>query len=96
MVRAVHKTQRWIEANPPAALAELIAGDYFPDLDRGVLTNALTRYKAQGVWASNPVLSQEGFDRLQRALLASGFLGRSVPFADCADNGLAAETARGG
>ncbi|HXC27655.1 MAG TPA: ABC transporter substrate-binding protein [Stellaceae bacterium] len=94
MVRAIHKTQRWVEANPPAALAELIAGDYFPDLDRGVLAGALTRYKAQGVWASNPVLSQEGFDRLQRALLASGFLARSAPFADCADNTLADEAVR--
>lgn len=96
MVRAIHKTQLWVEANPPAALAELIAGDYFPDLDRGVLVGALTRYKAQGVWASDPTLSQEGFDRLQHALLASGFLARSVPFADCTDNSLAAEIVRVG
>jgi NitT/TauT family transport system substrate-binding protein len=93
MVRAVAKTQQWVEANPPEALAELIAG-YFPDLDRGVLTGSLTRYKAQGVWAADPLLSEEGFDRLQRALLASGFLARSVPFADCADNAMAREVAR--
>lgn len=94
MVRAVYKTQQWVEANPPNVLAALIAGDYFPDLDRGVLTNALARYKAQGVWATDPTLSQEGFNRLQRALLASGFLARSVPFADCADNALAQEVTR--
>jgi NitT/TauT family transport system substrate-binding protein len=96
MVRAISNTQRWVEANPPEALAALIAEKYFPDLDRGVLTGALSRYKAQGVWATDPTLSQEGFDRLQRALLASGFLARSVPFADCADNSLAEETVRAG
>jgi NitT/TauT family transport system substrate-binding protein len=94
MVRAVFKTQQWVEANPPNALAELVAG-YFPDLDRSVLAGSLTRYKAQGVWAANPLLSEEGFDRLQRALLASGFLARSVPFADCADNSLAEEAVAG-
>lgn len=94
MVRAMAKTLQWVAANPPEALAELIGGDYFPDLDRGVLTGSLTRYKAQGIWAADPLLSEEGFDRLQRALLASGFLARSVPFADCADNMLAAEVTR--
>ena len=88
MVRAMHKTQRWVMAEPPARLAEAIA-PYFPALDRGVLTRALARYKAQGVWADNPVLSEEGFARLRRALLGSGFLKREVPFAECADNRLA-------
>jgi NitT/TauT family transport system substrate-binding protein len=93
MVRAVKQTQRWVAANPPAALAELIAG-YFPALDRAVLTGALTRYKVQGVWAQNPILPEEGFYRLQRALIASGFLAGPIPFADCADNRLAEEAMR--
>ena len=54
---------------------------------------ALARYKAQGVWADSPILSEEGFDRLRRALLASGFLHSTVPFADCIDNRLAEEAA---
>ncbi len=96
MVRAIYKTQRWVVANPPEALAELIGGDYFPDLDRGVLTASLARYKAQGVWGTNPILPEEGFDRLRAALLASGFLAHSVPFADCIDNSLAEEAVRAG
>ena len=95
MARAILKTQRWVQANPPAALAALIA-DYFPQLDRDVLAGGLARYRANGVWADNPVLSEEGFDRLQRALRVSGFLAGAVPFAACADNALAAEAASGG
>jgi NitT/TauT family transport system substrate-binding protein len=90
MARAMRKTQQWVQAQPPAALADAIAG-YFQALDRGVLTGALTRYKAQGVWATDPVPSKEGFNRLQRALRAAGFLARAVPFADCANIPLAKE-----
>ena len=88
MVRAIYRTQRWADAEPPAAIAAAIA-DYFPALDRGVLTRALARYKEQGVWGTDPVLPEAGFDRLRRALLGSGFLSREVPFADCVDNRLA-------
>ena len=90
MARAIRKTQQWVQAQPPAALAAAISG-YFPALDPAVLEGALARYKAQGVWAGNPVLPEEGFLRLQRALLSSGFLSRPVPFIDCADNSLARE-----
>jgi NitT/TauT family transport system substrate-binding protein len=89
MARAIYRTQRWVTAAAPEDLAELIAG-YFPAFDRLVLARALARYKAQGVWAEDPVLSKEGFDRLRRALLGSGFLKRAVPFAECTVNSLAA------
>ena len=64
--------------------------------DRSVLTRALTRYKEQGVWGRDPVLAEEGYDRLRGALLGSGFLNRAVPFAECVDNRLAEEAVGGG
>lgn len=94
MVRAMYRTQRWVAAEPPEALAAAVAG-YFPALNRSVLTRALARYKGQGVWAGDPVLSEAGFDRLRRALLGSGFLKRAVPFAECIDNTLAVQAVAG-
>ena len=88
MVRAIYKTQRWVAAAPPETLAAMIAA-YFPALDQGVLTRALARYQRQGVWGKDPVLPEDGFDRLRRALLGSGFLKRAVPLAECVDNRLA-------
>jgi NitT/TauT family transport system substrate-binding protein len=88
MARAIYKTQRWVAGQSPEALAAAIAS-YFPALDRGVLTRALARYKGQGVWDTDPVLPEEGFDRLRRALLGSAFLKRMVPLAECVDNSLA-------
>jgi NitT/TauT family transport system substrate-binding protein len=90
MTRAIYKTQRRVAAEPPEALAGLIA-PYFPALDRGVLTRALARYKGQGVWGNDPILPEDGFDRLRRALLGSGFLKRVVPYDECVDNSLAEE-----
>ncbi|MGD9618086.1 MAG: ABC transporter substrate-binding protein [Alphaproteobacteria bacterium] len=93
MTRAMRRTQQWIAGETPRALAAAIA-DYFPDLDRSVLTRSLTRYKEQGVWAADPRLSEEGFLRLQRALLGGGFIKRAVPFAECVDNSLAEEAVK--
>ena len=90
MVRAIYRTQRWLYTETAAKLAGAVA-DYFPALDRSVLTRSLARYREQGVWGHDPVLPEEGFDRLRRALLGSGFLSREVPFADCVDNRLAEE-----
>ena len=88
MTRAMHRTQRWVAAQPPEALTTAIA-DYFPALDRDVLTHAVARYQRQGVWGRDPILSKAGFDRLRRALLGSDFISRKVPFAECVDNRLA-------
>jgi len=88
MVRAIYKTQRWVAAESPRTLAAAIA-EYFPALDRSLLTRALARYQGQGVWGRDPVLSEEGYDRLRRALIGNGYLKREVPFADCVDNRLA-------
>ena len=43
------------------------------------------------MWGHDPVLPEQGFDRLRRALLGSGFLSREVPFADCVNNRFAEE-----
>ncbi|MGE0258110.1 MAG: ABC transporter substrate-binding protein [Alphaproteobacteria bacterium] len=93
MVRAMCRTQRWVASETPQALAAAIAA-YFPDLDRAALARSLARYKEQGVWASDPRLSEDGFLRLQRALLGSGFIKRPVSFAECADNRLAEGAAK--
>jgi NitT/TauT family transport system substrate-binding protein len=94
MTRAIYRTQRWLYAEPVEALTAAVAS-YFPALDGGVLTRALARYRAQGVWGRDPILPEEGFDRLRRALLGSGFLTKPVPFASCVDNGLSQQAVAG-
>ena len=86
----MYRTQRWLADQTPDAIATTIGG-YFPDLDRGILTRSLARYKSQGVWSTEPILSEAGYNCLRRAILGCGFLQREVPFAECVNNTLAEE-----
>jgi len=88
MVRAIDRTLQWVEDSVPAEIAAAIAS-YFPALDSAVLARAVARYKAQGVWGRDPVLPEDGFDRLRRGLVSSGFIRRPIAYRDCVDNRLA-------
>jgi NitT/TauT family transport system substrate-binding protein len=87
-VRAISRAQQWVAAQAAAEIAAAIAS-FFPALPRALLTGAIARYRAQGVWGRDPVLPEDGFQRLQRALLAAGFIGRPIQFVDCVDNSIA-------
>jgi NitT/TauT family transport system substrate-binding protein len=91
MVRAIDRTLHWVAASAAAEIAAAIA-EFFPALDRGVLARAVARYKAQGVWGRDPVLPEDGFDRLRRGLVSSGFVRRPIAYQDCVDNRLALQT----
>jgi NitT/TauT family transport system substrate-binding protein len=88
MVRAIFQTQRWICARPPQEIATTIA-PFFPTLERGVLAASIARYKEQLIWGCDPILPADGFYRLQRALVSSGFIRRAADYEACVDNTLA-------
>jgi NitT/TauT family transport system substrate-binding protein len=92
MVRAIHCTQQWIAAAAGAEIAAVIA-PFFPSIERRVLTGAVARYRAQRVWAADPVLPEDGFDGLHAGLLSAGFIRKPVLYRDCVDNGLALRAA---
>ena len=85
MVRAIHRTQQWAHACPAAELAVTVS-PFFPALASDVLTGALARYQARGVWGRDPFLPKDGFDRLQNGLVSSGFIRRPASYAACVDN----------
>jgi len=88
MVRAIQRTQEWLHTRSAPEIAAAISS-FFPALDRGVLTGALARYQSQSVWGRDPVLPEDGFDRLQRGLVSGGFTRRRQLYTACVDNRLA-------
>ncbi len=88
MTRAIYRTQQWIKDNPADEIAVMIAS-FFPAIDRGVLGRALARYRTQRVWGDDPILPEDGFDRLRRGLVSGGFIDRPVAYQACVDNRLA-------
>jgi len=89
MVRAIQRTLHWIYTQSAQEIAAAISS-FFPALDIGVLTAAHARYQSQSVWGRDPVLPEDGFDRLRRCLVSGGFIGRPTPYAACVDNRFAA------
>ena len=88
MVKAIFRTQQWFHAQSPQEIAAAIAS-FFPTLDAGTLARAVARYQSQLVWGRDPVLPEDGFDRLRRGLVSSGFIRQPVAYEACVDNSLA-------
>jgi NitT/TauT family transport system substrate-binding protein len=88
MVRALHRTLKWVHASDPARLADVIAR-WFPDVPKPRLTAALARYGALGIWGRDPRLPRGGYERLKESLISGGFVPKGLPYETCVDNGLA-------
>jgi NitT/TauT family transport system substrate-binding protein len=94
MVRAIHRTQKWVAQASGEAIAGAIAG-YFPDVPSVILAASCTRYKALGIWAANPRLPRAGYDRLRASLVSGGFVSPGTDFEVAVDNSLADEVVAG-
>ena len=88
MTRAIYRTQQWIKDSSAGEIADAIAS-FFPTIDRPVLERALARYQIQQVWGDDPILPEDGFDRLRRGLVSSGFIHQPSAYNACVDNRLA-------
>jgi NitT/TauT family transport system substrate-binding protein len=77
LVRGMHRALRWIAATPGAEVAAAL-GAFFPDVPAPIFAASIDRYRALELYAPDPVLRREGFDRLQAAMLSAGALPRAV------------------
>jgi len=93
MTRAMYRTQSWIAHHDAATLAACVA-DFFPDLSGALLTQALGRYQALGLWNLDPMLVVEGFEWLVQACLSSGFIQQRVSYERCVDMRFAEQVIR--
>jgi NitT/TauT family transport system substrate-binding protein len=88
MTRAMARVLRWVAATPGSEIARSVA-EFFPDVPQPIFAAAMDRYRVLHLFAAEPVMQQEGFDRLQAAMLSGGALRRPIPFERCVDNTLA-------
>ncbi len=95
MVRAMYRALRWINATPGHEVARALAS-FFPDVAPPLFAAAIDRYRALRLYAADPVLQQEGFQRLARAMISGGALTGMIPFATCVDNSLAEQAVAAG
>ena len=88
MTRALNRTLGWFALAPAADIVRAVQ-DFFPDVDRTIFAAAIERYRALKLWACDPVIRREGYDRLHAAMRAAGALNRDIAFEACVDTSLA-------
>jgi NitT/TauT family transport system substrate-binding protein len=93
LVRGLYRTQKWLHAQPPEALADAVQS-FFPSVPPTLLRAAVARYHALGIWGHNPILPRAGYDRLKAGLVSGHFVRQGVPFEEAVDNSLAEEVVR--
>jgi len=88
MTVAMHRTLQWFGKAPAADIAGRLRS-YFPDVESGIFASAIDRYRALDLWATDPVIHREGYERLHAAMRAAGALSRDIAFDLCVDTALA-------
>jgi NitT/TauT family transport system substrate-binding protein len=88
MTSAIHRTLGWFAVTPAAEIARAVR-EFFPDVDPAIFAAAIERYRALGLWGSDPLIRREGYDRLHAAMRAAGALSRDIAFDTCVDTSLA-------
>ena len=84
VTHALAKMQKWLYAHSGKELAEVIAS-FFSNVPQELLVRSLQRYLDAGLWARDPAMSKQGFERLGSSFLSGGSLKRSPAFESCVD-----------
>ena len=87
VVRATAKMQTWLTSHPAEELTAAVTS-FFPDVAPDILVSSLRRYRDAGLWAREPTMSREGFNRLAASLHSGGFIARMPSYDDCVDQSL--------
>ncbi len=77
VTNAVYKAQLWIQNHSSRDVA-LSIHSFFPEVDIELLTKVVERYKEQGSWATNPLMDNDSFNRLQKIIIDAGELDKAV------------------
>lgn len=77
--RAIYKAQQWVESHSPEEIAESIK-EFFPDTPIDLITSSIERYKNQGSYATDPVLSEEAWNNLQDIMDEAGELPKRIDY----------------
>ncbi|MDK2823340.1 MAG: NitT/TauT family transport system substrate-binding protein [Clostridia bacterium] len=92
-VNALYKAQLWCNYHNPEEIAKTLQ-DSFPEYKLDLIIKVVTRYKNQKIWAVNPIIELQAFDKFQQILIDSGALGEKIPLTSILDNSFAEKTVK--
>lgn len=90
---AVYKGQQWVATHTDAEVAAAVK-DFFADTSLELLTASVASYRAIDAWNTDPVMSEESFNRLQTVMTEAGELTKTADYSKVVNNTFA-EKAKG-
>ena len=87
---AVYKGQQWVATHTDAEVAEAVK-DFFADTSIELLTASVASYRAIDAWNTDPVMSEESFNRLQTVMTQAGELTKTADYDKVVNNTFAAQ-----
>ena len=82
---AVYKGQQWVATHTDAEVAAAVA-EFFADTSLDLLTASVASYRAIGAWNTDPVMSEESFNRLQTVMSQAGELTKTADYSKVVNN----------
>lgn len=82
---AVYKGQQWVATHSAEEVAAAVA-DSFPDTDLALLVKSVESYQAIDAWNTDPIMSEESFNRLQSVMTEAGELKQIADYGKVVNN----------
>lgn len=82
---AVYKGQQWVATHTDAEVAKTVA-EFFPDTSLDLLTASVASYRAIDAWNTDPVMSEDSFNRLQTVMTQAGELTKTADYDKVVNN----------
>jgi NitT/TauT family transport system substrate-binding protein len=91
---AIYKAQLWLKNNNAADVWNLVAEHLPAPKDEQAIKKGIEKYKALGIWAENPAISRENYERFLGLFLDAREIPRPVPYEIIVANSFAEKAVR--
>lgn len=85
LLRGLARSQSRLFAQAPEQTAHEVSS-FFPHLDRGTLTHAITHYRAQDIWARHPQFSRSAYQSIGAVMESGGEITDPPPYSRTVKN----------
>ena len=80
-MRAYRESQKYVISAPAEDIAAReMEAEFFPGIDRQVLTDTIACYQKLGCWNVNPVISEQSYDNLLDVFTFNGLISTRYPY----------------
>ncbi|OPY56963.1 MAG: NMT1/THI5 like protein [Pelotomaculum sp. PtaU1.Bin035] len=76
---AIYKAQLWLKQHSSEEAAAAVSLS-FPNVDKQVLLKSIERYRSLEIWAENPVVSREPYEKFHAAARNAGEIAAPAPY----------------